>query len=500
MQTTAHDLGREDENNDAIITPPVPPTQQTPHTLSIIKLPILKKGEYDMWAMKIEHYLGHTNYPIWEVIQKENGPVQVLTNTNGTIRVLPPKTAEEILARERERKARTTLLMAIPKDHLEKFHKMTDAKEIFSISNSEGLHKGYDRFQSLLSQLEIHGAGVSTEDANQKFLSCSLMSQGTVGFDKTKVECFNCHKIEHFASECRSKGNQESRRRDAGNTGYKARDNGRRPTKHDEPKGYVTNDGDGVDWTVISQQLNIVRNLALMAITQLRLRHEVTSFVLKQSYANFKKLYDEQSEQIEDAIHYPIRRTFNRTTTPKDYFSYHKVNTVGDKTVSVVRGNRETAVKASADYNWRSKRHYWNKSSKYIVMNPHTSLKNKGNANSGCSQAHQLGTRTTLLNIKTIMVAIVCFGENKANKPAGPKEANHSAGTQDNTAAGNSEMEAEPTQEYCVLPIWSSYTLTSKRASEAKNEVKKPNEDDGFKVKMMSPPLAYEDQVFFRGA
>ncbi|GKA82602.1 putative ribonuclease H-like domain-containing protein [Tanacetum coccineum] len=42
--------------------------------------------------------------------------------------------------------------------------------EGFSVSNSEGLHKGYDRFQSLLSQLEIHGAGVSTEDANKKFL------------------------------------------------------------------------------------------------------------------------------------------------------------------------------------------------------------------------------------------------------------------------------------------------------------------------------------------
>ncbi|GJX59571.1 hypothetical protein Tco_0290961, partial [Tanacetum coccineum] len=33
-----------------------------------------------------------------------------------------------------------------------------------------GLHKGYDRFQSLLSQLEIHRASVSTEDTNQKFL------------------------------------------------------------------------------------------------------------------------------------------------------------------------------------------------------------------------------------------------------------------------------------------------------------------------------------------
>nr|GEZ64573.1 hypothetical protein [Tanacetum cinerariifolium] len=42
--------------------------------------------------------------------------------------------------------------------------------EGFSVSASEGLHKGYDRFQTLQSQLEIHGDGVSHEDANQKFL------------------------------------------------------------------------------------------------------------------------------------------------------------------------------------------------------------------------------------------------------------------------------------------------------------------------------------------
>nr|GEZ46567.1 hypothetical protein [Tanacetum cinerariifolium] len=46
------------------------------------------------------------------------------------IKVLPPKTAKEVVARERERKARTTLLMALPEDHLEKFHKMDNAKEI----------------------------------------------------------------------------------------------------------------------------------------------------------------------------------------------------------------------------------------------------------------------------------------------------------------------------------------------------------------------------------
>ncbi|GKE42681.1 hypothetical protein Tco_1469965 [Tanacetum coccineum] len=42
--------------------------------------------------------------------------------------------------------------------------------EAFTISSSEGLVKGYDRFQQLLSQLEVHGIEVSTEDVNHKFL------------------------------------------------------------------------------------------------------------------------------------------------------------------------------------------------------------------------------------------------------------------------------------------------------------------------------------------
>ncbi|GJV10098.1 hypothetical protein Tco_1351639 [Tanacetum coccineum] len=173
-QQVIYSMEGEDEfhdDNPPPPPPPVTPTQQALHTLSTIILPILKKGEYDIWAMKMEHYLGHTDYPIWEIIQKENGPVQVSTDTNGQIKVLPPKTAKEILAREGERKARTTLLMAIPEDHLAKFHKITNAKEMWeAIKSRFGLHKGYDMFQSLLSQLEIHGAGVSTEDANQKLL------------------------------------------------------------------------------------------------------------------------------------------------------------------------------------------------------------------------------------------------------------------------------------------------------------------------------------------
>ncbi|GJW07626.1 hypothetical protein Tco_1570049, partial [Tanacetum coccineum] len=42
--------------------------------------------------------------------------------------------------------------------------------ENFSISNTEGLDKAYDRFQRLISQLKEHGAPVFNKDANYKFL------------------------------------------------------------------------------------------------------------------------------------------------------------------------------------------------------------------------------------------------------------------------------------------------------------------------------------------
>ncbi|GKD43977.1 ribonuclease H-like domain-containing protein [Tanacetum coccineum] len=377
--------------------------------MSTIKLPILNNGEYDIWAIKMEHYLAHTDYLIWEVIQKGNGPVSVSTDTNRVIKVLPPKTAKETMARERERKSRTTLLMALPEDHLAKFHKMTDAKEMWDAIKSRfggnDESKKMQKFQSLLSQLEIHGAGVSTEDANQKFLrslpsSWSQVSlvmrtkQGVdslsfddlynnlrvfesdvkgsnasssstqnvafvssestnstndvstaygaspssgqnlqrensssytddlmysffanqssgrklhfdakepVGFDKTKVECYNCHKTGHFARECRLKGNQDARRRDAGNSGYKAKDNRRRPGKQEESKALVTLDGEGIDWTAHVEDEE--ENFALMAFSNSGSDTEVTSCSKEcvESNTKLKKLYDEQREQLGDA-------------------------------------------------------------------------------------------------------------------------------------------------------------------------------------------------------
>ncbi|GKD22603.1 hypothetical protein Tco_1224306 [Tanacetum coccineum] len=42
--------------------------------------------------------------------------------------------------------------------------------EKFSTASNESLDKAYDRFQKLISQLEVHDAPISKEDINQKFL------------------------------------------------------------------------------------------------------------------------------------------------------------------------------------------------------------------------------------------------------------------------------------------------------------------------------------------
>nr|GEW22157.1 ribonuclease H-like domain-containing protein [Tanacetum cinerariifolium] len=225
--------------------------------------------------------------------------------------------------------------------------------EGFSVSTSKGLHKGYDRFQTLLSQLEIHGAGVSHEDANQNFLGSLHYSWSQVAlimktktsapqldyddleqindddieemdlkwqvamismrikkfrqnpnsFDKTKVECINCHKIGHFARDCRAKRNQDSKRRDAWYNGNKTRDNGRRPAYQDDSKALVTINREDIDWSGHVEE--DAQNYAMMAYSSSNLGsdNEVKSCskACEESYARLKKLYDDQRDKLGDA-------------------------------------------------------------------------------------------------------------------------------------------------------------------------------------------------------
>ncbi|GJU06129.1 retrovirus-related pol polyprotein from transposon TNT 1-94 [Tanacetum coccineum] len=227
----------------------------TTTTISNIKLPILKKEEYDIWAMKMEHYLEYINNDVWQVIQNGNSKKRISTGKDGVVRILSPVFAAETHAVEKERKARTILLMAIPKEHLRRFNGMDDAKEIweairtrfggnanskkmqkavlkqqfeaFTISSSEGLEKGYDslvksgndiRTKPDVDTLSIDDLNNNLRVFEQELTSTSKSSidgNKPVGFNKKKLECFKCHNTGHFVRECPSKGTNDGKKRDS---------------------------------------------------------------------------------------------------------------------------------------------------------------------------------------------------------------------------------------------------------------------------------------------
>ncbi|GJX66719.1 putative ribonuclease H-like domain-containing protein [Tanacetum coccineum] len=67
--------------------------------------------------MRMEQYLTNTDYSLWQVILNGDGLIQVTTDEKGVETEVPPKTAQALLARQRERKAKSIMLLAIPDEY-----------------------------------------------------------------------------------------------------------------------------------------------------------------------------------------------------------------------------------------------------------------------------------------------------------------------------------------------------------------------------------------------
>nr|GEV45715.1 putative ribonuclease H-like domain-containing protein [Tanacetum cinerariifolium] len=162
------------------------------------KFPYLKKEEYETWAMKMEYWIMNTDHNLWKIILNGNSKKILGRDSKGGIIILPPVSFEEHVAVQRETKARTLLVQSLPEDYMADFYYLADARYIwlavkarfggneeskkmqktmlkqefseFSVSEEEGLHKGYDRFQKILSQLNQMQAKPDNDDVNLKFL------------------------------------------------------------------------------------------------------------------------------------------------------------------------------------------------------------------------------------------------------------------------------------------------------------------------------------------
>ncbi|GJY47711.1 hypothetical protein Tco_0436774 [Tanacetum coccineum] len=103
--------------------------------------------------MRMEQYLTHTDYALWEVIVNGDAPAVASASAEGPI---PPKTAEQKLARKNELKAKSTLLLAIPDEHLLKFHGIKDAKTLWeAIKTRFGGNKESKKMQKTILKAAI---------------------------------------------------------------------------------------------------------------------------------------------------------------------------------------------------------------------------------------------------------------------------------------------------------------------------------------------------------
>ncbi|GJR47703.1 putative ribonuclease H-like domain-containing protein [Tanacetum coccineum] len=102
---------------------------------------------------------------IWKVIQNGNSLKRTGRDCDGRVIILPPTTADEHIAVQRESKARTTLLQSIPDDHVADFHYMDDARDIWNAvkarfgGNAESKKMRKSMLKQEFSEFRIGDAG-----------------------------------------------------------------------------------------------------------------------------------------------------------------------------------------------------------------------------------------------------------------------------------------------------------------------------------------------------
>ncbi|GJY79334.1 hypothetical protein Tco_0485135 [Tanacetum coccineum] len=106
-----------------------------PSTITAMKIHIIKKGEYDIWSMRMRQYIYYTDHNLWDIIV--NGDLQEEAAPAGEQSGPPaPKTAKQLAAKRNQERVKSILLLAIPDEYLLKFHNVPDAKSLWDAIKS----------------------------------------------------------------------------------------------------------------------------------------------------------------------------------------------------------------------------------------------------------------------------------------------------------------------------------------------------------------------------
>nr|GEW17337.1 copia protein [Tanacetum cinerariifolium] len=129
--------------------------------------------------MRMEKYLIHTDYALWKVIINGDAPTSIASVCGGDQAAVAPKTTKQKIASRNELKAKSTLLLAIPDEHL--LNPQLDNEDLEKIDTDD------------LEEIDLKWQVAMLTMRVKRFIkktgrNLNVNGKETIGFDKTKLE------------------------------------------------------------------------------------------------------------------------------------------------------------------------------------------------------------------------------------------------------------------------------------------------------------------------